>query len=225
MTKLLQILLVDEHEVVRLGLKALLSRYSHFEVVGEANNGKDAKDLAEEHTPDVIVMDARLPGKSGLQAAREILEMMPDVGIIILTSQDNESLLFEAIRAGVSAYLLKQIGSEDLIAAIESVGRGDAYLDPKLTRLVFKRVREAERQATRRAFEILSPQELRILALVTQGKSNKKIGYILHLADGTVRNYLSNLMQKLKVSNRAAAAAFAAQHKIYDYMPTERKVD
>lgn len=223
MTKLLQILLVDEHEIVRLGLKALLSRYSHFLVVGETNNGKDAKALAQQHVPDVIVMDVRLPGQSGIQAAREILEVIPDVGIIILTSQDDEQLLFEAIRAGVSAYLLKQIGSEDLIAAIESVGGGDAYLDPQLTRLVFKRVREAERQATRRAFEILSPQELRILALVTQGKSNKEIGYILHLADGTVRNYLSNLMQKLKVSNRAAAAAFAAQHKIYDYMPVERK--
>lgn len=221
MTKLLQILLVDEHEVVRLGLKALLSRYSHFEVVGETDNGKDAKHLAEEYSPDVIVMDIQLPGQSGIQATREILEVMPEAGVIILTSQDDEELLFEAIRAGVSAYLLKQIGSEDLIAAIESVGRGDAFLDSKLTRLVFRRVREAERQATRRAFEILSPQELRILALVTQGKSNKEIGHILHLADGTVRNYLSNLMQKLKVSNRAAAAAFAARHKIYDYMPPE----
>lgn len=221
--KQLRILLVDDHEVVRLGLKALLSRYPHFEVVAEASNAEEAKKEAHQYRPDVIIMDARLPGKSGIEATREITQEMPSVDVIILTSYAEEELLFNAIRAGASGYVLKQIGSEDLIRALEAVGRGDALLDPKLTRAVFDRVRDAERQAEGSVFADLTEQELRVLALVAQGKTNKEIARTIHLSNGTVRNYVSNLMHKLGVSNRAEAAAFAVKHNIKDYMPKPGK--
>lgn len=215
----LRILLVDDHEVVRLGLKALLSRYPHFEVVAEASTAEEAKQRAHEYRPDVIIMDARLPGKGGIEATREITQERPSIDVIILTSYAEEELLFNAIRAGASGYVLKQIGSEDLIRALEAVGRGEALLDPKLTRAVFDRVRDAERQAEGSVFADLTEQELRVLALVAQGKTNKEIARTIHLSNGTVRNYVSNLMHKLGVSNRAEAAAFAVKHNIKDYMP------
>ena len=186
----LRILLVDDHEVVRLGLKALLSRYPHFEVVGEASTAEEAKKEAHQYRPDVIIMDARLPGKSGIEATREITQEMGAIDVIILTSYAEEELLFNAIRAGASGYVLKQIGSEDLIRALEAVGRGEALLDPKLTRAVFDRVRDAERQAEGSVFADLTEQELRVLALVAQGKTNKEIARTIHLSNGTVRNYV-----------------------------------
>lgn len=219
--KHLRILLVDDHEVVRLGLKALLSRYPHFEVVAEAGNAEEAMARAQQYKPDVIVMDIRLPGKSGIEATRDITETMPDVDVIVLTSYAEDELLFDAIRAGASGYVLKQIGSDDLIRALEAVGRGEALLDPKLTRRVFNRVRDAERQAEGSVFAGLTEQEMRVLALVAEGQTNKEIARRLHLSNGTVRNYVSNLMHKLGVGNRAEAAAFAVQHHIHDYLPKE----
>lgn len=219
--KTLRILLVDDHEVVRIGLKALLSRYPHFQVVGEAGSAEEAVARAAHLGPDVVVMDIRLPGKSGIEATREITEAMPDIDVIVLTSYAEDDLLFDAIRAGASGYVLKQIGSDDLIRALEAVGRGEALLDPKVTRRVFNRVRDAERQAESSAFSELTEQELRVLALVAEGRTNKEIARDLHLSNGTVRNYVSSLMHKLGVGNRAEAAAFAVQHHIQDYLPPE----
>ena len=143
----LRILLVDDHEVVRLGLKALLSRYPQFEVVAEASQAEEALSRAQQYKPDVVIMDIRLPGKSGIEATRDITSALPDIDVLMLTSYAEDELLFDAIRAGASGYVLKQIGSDDLIRALEAVGRGDALLDPKLTRRVFDRVRDAELQA------------------------------------------------------------------------------
>lgn len=215
----LRILLVDDHEVVRLGLKALLSRYPHFQVVAEAGSAEEALARAAQFRPDVVVMDIRLPGKSGIEATREISQAMPEIEVIVLTSYAEDELLFDAIRAGASGYVLKQIGSDDLIRALEAVGRGEALLDPKVTRRVFNRVRDAERQAESSAFAELTEQELRVLALVAEGRTNKEIARDLHLSNGTVRNYVSSLMHKLNVGNRAEAAAFAVQHHINDYLP------
>ena len=221
--KHLRILLVDDHEVVRLGLKALLSRYPQFEVVAEASNADEALARAEQYRPDVVVMDVRLPGRSGIEATREITQTMPDVEVIVLTSYAEDDLLFDAIRAGASGYVLKQIGSDDLIRALEAVGRGEALLDPKLTRRVFDRVRDAERQAEGSVFAELTEQELRVLALVAEGRTNKEIARQLFLSNGTVRNYVSNLMHKLGVGNRAEAAAFAVQHHIQNYVPKDEE--
>jgi two-component system, NarL family, response regulator DevR len=219
--KHLRVLLVDDHEVVRIGLKALLSRYPQFEVVAEAETADEAIARAQQYRPDVVVMDVRLPGRSGIEATREITSTLPEIDVIVLTSYAEDELLFDAIAAGASGYVLKQIGSDDLIRALEAVGRGEALLDPKLTRRVFNRVRDAEREAEGSVFAGLSEQELRVLALVAEGQTNKEIARRVHLSNGTVRNYVSNLMHKLGVGNRAEAAAFAVQHHIHDYLPEE----
>lgn len=219
--KHLRIVLVDDHEVVRLGLKALLERHDHFEVVAEAGTADEALARVHQYHPDVVVMDIRLPGRNGIEATKEITEAFPDVDIIMLTSYAEDELLFDAIRAGASGYVLKQIGNDDLVRALEAVGRGEALLDPKLTQRVFDRVRDAEREAEASVFRDLSEQEMRVLSLVAEGKTNKEIARNLHLSNGTVRNYVSNLLHKLGVSNRAEAAAFAVQHHIWDYLPEE----
>lgn len=218
---MLKILLVDDHEVVRLGLKALLSNYPKFEVVAEAGTADEAVSRAVEYKPDVVVMDIRLPGKSGIEATREISESLPDTKVIILTSYAEDELLFDAIDAGAYGYVLKQIGSDDLVHALEAIGRGEALLDPTLTQKVFKRVREASRKATDEAFAALTDQEVRILALIADGKTNKGIASNIFLSEKTVRNYVSSILSKLSVKTRAEAAVYAVKNNIEDHMPSE----
>ena len=150
MTKL-RLLLVDDHEVVRLGLKALLQRYPQFEVVGEAGTAREAIEQAARIKPNVVLMDIRLPGPSGIEACEEITRVNPDIKVIILTSYAEDEMLFSAIRAGASGYVLKQIGGEDLIKAIESVGRGEAMLDSAVTQRVFQEVRRAVKEEDRKS--------------------------------------------------------------------------
>ncbi len=218
---MLKILLVDDHEVVRLGLKSLISRYPQFEVVAEAENASEAIKKASLHKPDVVVMDIRLPGKSGIEATREIIRLNPDAKVIMLTSYAEEELLFEAITAGASGYVLKQIGSGELIRALEAIGQGEALLDPALTQRVFDKVREASRKAEEEAFGTLTDQELRILSLVAKGKTNKEIADTIFLSEKTVRNYVSSIFSKLNLSTRAQAAAYAVTHHVEDHLPTE----
>ena len=218
---MLKILLVDDHEVVRLGIKALLSNYPEYEVVTEAANADEAVIKAQEYQPDVIIMDIRLPGKSGIDATREIMDELPDTKIIMLTSFAEDDLLFDAINAGAYGYILKQIGSDDLINALGTIGRGEALLDPALTQKVFKRVREASRKATDEAFATLSDQELRILALISEGKTNKQIASDIFLSEKTVRNYVSSILSKLNLSTRSEAAAYAVKHSVEDHLPKD----
>ncbi len=215
----LRILLVDDHEVVRLGLRALLSRYPHFEVVGEAAGAEEALQQVSHLRPDVVVMDIRLPGKSGIEATRDIVGAYPATKVIMLTSFADDDLLFDAITAGASGYVLKQIGSADLVRALESIGRGESLLDPALTQKVFQRVREATRQAENAAFADLTDQELKILVLVSKGMTNKEIAAVVFLSEKTVRNYVSSILSKLSVSTRAEAAAYAVTHRIQDHIP------
>jgi len=213
-----RILLVDDHEVVRLGLKALLDRHPNFEVVGEAGNAREAVEFAEELEPDVIVMDIRLPGGSGIEACQEITDKRPDSKVIMLTSYAEDEMLFSAIRAGAAGYVLKQIGGEDLVRAIEAVGRGEALLDPAVTQRIFQEVRKAAREEEASAFSALTQQEKHVLLLVSEGKTNREIAKSLFLGEGTVRNYVSSILSKLGVSNRAEAAAYAVEHNLKDYL-------
>lgn len=217
----MKILLVDDHEVVRLGLKALLSRNAQFQVVAEAGNASEALDRVARYKPDVVVMDIRLPGKSGIEATREIVSKYPETKVIMLTSYAEEELLFDAISAGASGYVLKQIGSGELVNALEKIGRGESLLDPSLMQKVFQRVREASRKAEDEAFASLSDQELKILALVAKGKTNKEIADAVFLSEKTVRNYVSSILSKLHLSTRSEAAAYAVQHRVQDHLPTD----
>lgn len=213
-----RILIVDDHEVVRLGLRSLLDRQPDFEVVAEASNAKEALERTVDYNPDVVVMDIRLPGTSGIEACQEITERFPDIKVIMLTSYAEDDMLFSAIRAGAAGYVLKQIGGHDLIRAIEAVGRGEALLDPSLTQRVFEQVRKAQRDAEASAFAGLTNQEMQVLHLVSEGRTNREIAEALYLGEGTVRNYVSNILGKLGVSNRAEAAAYAVQHNLKDYL-------
>jgi DNA-binding NarL/FixJ family response regulator len=212
------ILLVDDHEVVRLGLKSLLEHNDQFEVVAEAGTAKEAVAQVEKYHPDVVLMDIRLPGASGIEACEEITSRWPDVRVVILTSYAEDEMLFSAIRAGASGYVLKQIGAEGLITAIEAACRGEALLDPAVTQRVFQEVRRAVKEEEAAAFANLSQQEKHVLALVSEGKTNREIAAALYLGEGTVRNYVSSILSKLGVSNRAEAAAYAVEHSLKEYI-------
>jgi two-component system, NarL family, response regulator DevR len=218
---LLRVMLVDDHELVRLGLKTLLSRYPHFEVVAEAGDAAEAVVKALHYQPDVVVMDIRLPGKSGIEATREIIARLPETRVIMLTSYAEDELLFDAITAGASGYVLKRIGSDDLVHALETVGRGESLLDPAVTQKVFRRMRESARHAEDAAFSSLTNQELRVLALLTQGKTNKEIGAEIFLSERTVRNYVSSILDKLDLTSRAEAAVYAVRHHIESHLRSE----
>jgi two-component system response regulator DevR len=215
-----RIILVDDHEVVRLGLKSLLERHPQFEVVGEASSARDALEQVAALEPDVVVMDIRLPGTSGIEACEQIVDNYPATKVIMLTSYAEDEMLFSAIRAGASGYVLKQIASEELVKAIEAVGRGEALLDPAVTQRVFQEVRRAVKEEEASAFQHLSQQEKHVLLLVSEGKTNREIAKNLFLGEGTVRNYVSSILSKLGVNNRAEAAAYAVEHSLREYITT-----
>jgi two-component system response regulator DevR len=214
----LRILLVDDHEVVRLGVRALIERQPGMEVIGEAATVREAVLQAEKLMPDVVVLDVRLPGGEGLEACRQIKAQRPETRIIILTSFPDEEVLFDAIAAGADGYVLKQIGSDDLIRALERVGRGESLLDPTLTSRVFAKMREVRRQERAHAFAELTAQEMQILAGIAEGKTNRDIGEALHLSEKTVRNYVSRILNKLALTSRAQAGAYAARFHLEDYL-------
>ena len=218
---MLRILLVDDHEVVRLGIKALLGRYSQFQVVAEASTAQDAVQQAVENHPDVVIMDIRLPGKSGIEATQEITQKLPATKVIMLTSFAEDDLLFDAIMAGASGYVLKQIGSGELVRALETVARGEKLLDPAVTQKVFDRVRQTARAAQGENFARLTDRELQVLALVSEGKTNKEIAEKVFLSEKTVRNYVSSILDKLNLSTRSEAAAYSVKHNIGAHLSTE----
>ncbi len=213
-----RILVVDDHEVVRLGLRTLLSNQPDFVVVDEARSADEAVAKALAHRPDVVVLDIRMPGKSGIEACREIKSQLPEVAILMLTSYAEDEMLFDAISAGAAGYVLKQGRGEDLVNAVRRVAEGDALLDPAVTQRVLARVRQATRQEQAAAFRDLTEQELRVLGLVSRGRTNKIIAKELFLGEGTVRNYVSSILSKLELTNRAEAAAYAVRHHLNKFL-------
>lgn len=209
-------MIVDDHEVVRLGLKALIERHLEIEVVAEAASASEAITKCLAFKPDVVILDIRLGGSSGIDACREITAQLPDTKVIMLTSFAEDDMLFAAIRAGAAGYVLKQAGGQDVIRAIEAVGQGQSLLDAALTERVFAEVRRAAKAQEITAFAQLTEQERRVLLLVTEGKTNREIANDLHLGQGTVRNYVSNILSKLGLANRAEAAAYATKHNLRD---------
>ena len=212
-------MLVDDHEVVRLGLKSLLDRHADFEVVAEAASEEEAVEQALAHEPDIVLMDIRLGRGSGVDATEKITESLPDVKVIMLTSYAEDELLFAAIRAGATGYVLKQVGSPELIRAVEAAARGEATLDPSLTQRVFDEMRRSLQKDEAAVFDELTPQEMQVLAHISEGKTNREIAAALFLSEGTVRNYVSSILSKLDVSNRAEAAAVATRHHLKEYLP------
>jgi two-component system, NarL family, response regulator DevR len=207
----LTLLVVDDHEVVRQGLVALLGRRPEFHVVAEAGTVAEAVDAARRFQPNLVIMDVRLPDGSGIEACREIRAELPDTRVVMLTSYPDEDAVLSAIVAGASGYLLKQVRARDLVAALESVARGESLLDPAVTGRVLDRVRRIATSSEPDELAQLTPQEQKILLLVAEGKTNKEIAADVFLSDKTVKNYVSSILAKLNLERRAQAAAYMAR--------------
>jgi DNA-binding NarL/FixJ family response regulator len=211
--KELRVMLVDDHEVVRDGVKSLLEAAGGMLVVAEAATVREAVANAERSFPDVIVMDVRLAEGSGIEATREIRSRRPNIAVLMLTSFADDDALFASIMAGAAGYVLKQIKGDDLVNAVRAVGRGESLLDSAVTGSVLARLRKGKHLVEDEKLSRLSAQEERILALVADGKTNKEIGEEMHLAEKTVKNYMSSVLNKLEVARRAEAAVYLATHR------------
>jgi len=210
----IRILIADDHEVVRIGLAALLDAQDGFQVVGQAGSGAEAIRLARQHRPDVVVMDIRMPNGSGIDACRAITTELAGSQVIMLTSHADSEALFDAIDAGAAGYVLKRVGSTELVDAVRSVAGGGSLLDPAVTRRVLDRVRNASRLEEAGAFSDLTEQERRVLAHIADGASNREIAARMGLAEKTVRNYVSNVLAKLALESRSQAATYAIRNRL-----------
>jgi two-component system response regulator DevR len=210
----IRILIADDHEVVRIGLASLLDGQPGLQVVAQAESGDEAVRMARRHRPDVVVMDIRMPNGSGIDACRAITAELEDMPVIMLTSHADSEALFDAIDAGASGYVLKRIGSTELIDAVRTVASGGSLLDPSMTRRVLDRLRNASRVEEAGAFADLTDQERRVLAIIADGSSNREIAERMSLAEKTVRNYVSSILAKLALASRSQAAAYAIRNRL-----------
>lgn len=214
--KPISLLLVDDSELVRAGLKSLLgvrSERSQLSIVGEASTAAAAVAEAARLKPQVVLLDIRLPDGSGFEACRQILAKLPDTRVLILTSVIEDSLVYEAMSSGAHGYLLKEINSQALVQAIADVAGGKFVLDPAVTTRVLNLVRNGSPRGGSDKLSQLSAQERRVLALVAEGKTNKEIAEQMDLSEKTVKNYLSNIFEKLQISRRSQAAVLYAENR------------
>lgn len=207
----LKIMLVDDHEVVRQGLRTLIEAEDDMEVVAEASDGKQAVGMAKIYEPHVVVMDVRMPDGGGVEACRGIRDELPTAQVIMLTSFSDDEALFNSIMAGAAGFVLKQIRGNDLVEAIRTVGAGKSLLDPNVTKRVLERLKKAKFDDKDPKLARLSPQEERILDMIAEGRTNRQIAEQIHLSEKTVKNYVSHILQKLEVARRAEAASYIAR--------------
>lgn len=210
----IRLLIVDDHEVVRLGLRTLLESEPDLKVVAEAGTAEEALVQVKNHRPDVVILDIQLPGRSGLDACRDIRENYPQVQVVVLTSSANESFAVEALRAGAVGYVLKQVGNNELVRAVRAAQRGEMALDPKTATRVIARLNDLQKKTEADAFRDLSPREMDVLMLVARGWSNKEIGLELNLSEITARNYVTTMLEKLHLRNRVELATYAVQNHL-----------
>ena len=210
-TEKTRVLLCDDHEVVREGLRVLIARQEGMSVVGEAGTVAEAIDAAARSKPDVVIMDVRLPDGSGVEACRAIREARPETKVIMLTSYADDDALFASIIAGASGYLLKQTRGQAVVDAITAVAAGRSLLDPDVTGKVLERIRQSRDEDP--ALASLTEQERKVLAGLAEGHTNREISEKLFLSEKTVKNYVSRILDKLGLSRRAEAAAFVAKHR------------
>jgi len=213
---MIRVLICDDQDVVREGLRAILSTVSHIEVTGMACDGAEAVEAVEKSLPDVVLMDLNMPGVNGIQAIRKINEKFPAVHVLALTTYDADEWIFDAIRAGASGYLLKGTPRAGLIKAIEGTAAGQTYVDPNVAGKLFTHVAGTTVVHDSTVTESLAPRELEILRLIAKGRSNTEIAAQLFLSEGTVRNYVSGIFAKLGVTDRTLAAVIALRHGLVD---------
>jgi DNA-binding NarL/FixJ family response regulator len=210
----LRLLVVDDHEVVRQGLMASLSRHGQFEVVAEAGTCAEALSQARKFVPDIVLMDVRLPGASGIDACRLLRDEFPAMAVVFLTSSPNEVDVLAAIVAGARGYVLKQTRSAELVRTLEAVGRGESLLDPSVTGMLLERVRRIDSGDDTGYASELTVREREILPLIAAGKTNQEIAAAVFLSDKTVKNYVASILAKLGLDRRAQIPVFLAQHDL-----------
>ena len=208
----ISIMVVDDHEVVRSGLKAILETEEDLKVVGEAASASEAIQKVSHINPQVILMDVRMDGMNGIEACRLIKSAHPQVNVLILTSFGEEEAVMSAIMAGASGYLLKNVGRADLLKAIRAIAAGQNLLDPSVTKKVMERLTKLAAKEKEQALEAISDREKEVLVLVAQGLTNKEIAQKLVISENTARNHVSRILDKLDLTHRSEAAVFAAQH-------------
>ncbi len=210
----IRVLIVDDHAVVRIGLRSLLSHTAGFRVVGEAGSANEAVQMANQLRPDVVLMDVRLPDGSGVDACRRIKQEQPDARVVMLTSYSDEEAIVGAVMAGASGYLLKQADGERLTQAIRDAASGASTLDPKATGALLNQFRQLSARQAEAELAGLTDRERRMLALIAEGYTNRAIGEVLHLSEKTVRNHVSQLLRKLGFQRRSQAAAWAGERRL-----------
>jgi two-component system response regulator DevR len=210
----IRVLIVDDHTVVRLGLRTLLSHTAGFRVVGEAQTVAEAVQLNEQTRPDVVLMDVRLPDGSGVEACRRIKADHPETRVVMLTSYSDEEAIVGAVMAGASGYLLKQADAERLTQSIRDAAAGDSTLDPRAAGALLTQFRELSAKQAEAELAGRTDRERRMLALIAEGYTNRAIGEVLHLSEKTVRNHVSQLLRKLGFQRRSQAAAWAGQRRL-----------
>jgi len=206
-----RVLLVDDHKIMRDGIKAILSRANDFRVVGEAETGTDAVAFVKSHKPDMVLMDIGLPGLNGVETTAEILRHNPDCRVVILSMYDDEHSVVSAIRSGARAFILKRASDTDLLDALRIVSRGGSYLSPQVSDRLLSRIQKGdlESKPATAVLDVLSPRELQVLRMVAEGKTSKEIAVMLDLREQTVRSYRKTMMKKLGVNNVAGLTQLA----------------
>ncbi|SFL84621.1 response regulator [Salibacterium qingdaonense] len=219
--QMIRLILIDDHQLFREGVKRILDMEKNFEVVAEGDDGDEVVSLVEENDPDVVLMDVNMPGTNGVEATRDLIEKYPDVKVLILSIHDDESYVTHVLKTGAAGYLLKEMDADALIEAVKVVGRGGAYIHPKVTHNLIKEYRrlaygdaDVEAQAAeigykeveyRKPLHILTRRECEVLQLMTDGYSNRMIGESLYISEKTVKNHVSNILQKMNVNDRTQA--------------------
>ncbi len=210
----LRVMIVDDHQIVREGMRMVLEVEQDLEIVGEAGAGREAIEKARQLEPDLIIMDITMPGMSGIDACQEIRDLLPECRVIMLTASGDEESVTAALMAGAQGYVLKAAGREDLLRALRAVGRGESILDPTVTRIVaegFSRLVSRERQ---QEVEQLTAREKEVLILVARGATNREVGDVLVISEFTARNMVSNMLGKLGLRSRSELVRWAFEHKI-----------
>ena len=218
MNNTVTVVIVDDHEIVRVGLKALLADLTWVKVVAEAATAEEALEQIGQHRPEIALMDIRLPGMSGIEACRQIRGCWPEVQVLMLTSYGDEGLVHEAMNAGACTYVLKQVGNRRLVAMLDAVRRGQKLASPGRVEEVVERIRREEEAEQEEVFQDLTPREMEVLAAVAQGRTNAEIAEQMEISYKTARNYVSAIIKKLQLNSRVEAIHYARRHTIERYL-------
>ncbi len=212
-----RVVLVDDHDLLRRGIRTMLESETNIEVVGEASDGDKALPLVEESLPDVVLVDVIMPNKDGIEATREIKDSFPHVAVVVLTGHDEQRFVFDALKAGASGYMLKTAELEEVVATVRSAAKGEAKLDPSLATQVLSEFQAYQRADVSDVYQPLTPREREILKLMSDGLPNKTIASRLSISERTVTTHIANIYSKLHVNNRVSAIQEAMRRRLLDF--------